>query len=234
MLVGARALQGAFGALLAPAALVAADHDLHRPQGARQGVRHLRRHRRRRRRGRPAARRRPDRVPELALEPVRQHPVRRARRDRRARAAARLVGARERPPLDIPGTLPRPPALFALVYGFSSAETDGWGAPLTLGFLAAGVAPAGRLRRRRAPRRRTRCCRCASSPTATAAAPTSPWASSAIGMFGVFLFLTYYLQQTLGFSPVETGFAFLPMVGASCSPPRARRPCCCRGSARGR
>jgi hypothetical protein len=32
-------------------------------------------------------------------------------------------------------------------------------------------------------------------------------------MFGVFLFLTYYLQQTLGFSPVETGLAFLPMIG---------------------
>jgi predicted MFS family arabinose efflux permease len=32
------------------------------------------------------------------------------------------------------------------------------------------------------------------------------------GMFGVFLFLTYYLQQTLGFSPVKTGLAFLPMV----------------------
>jgi predicted MFS family arabinose efflux permease len=35
---------------------------------------------------------------------------------------------------------------------------------------------------------------------------------AAIGMFGVFLFLTYYLQQTLGFSPVKTGVAFLPMV----------------------
>jgi Na+/melibiose symporter-like transporter len=33
-------------------------------------------------------------------------------------------------------------------------------------------------------------------------------------MFGVFLFLTYYLQQTLGYSPIETGFAFLPMLGA--------------------
>jgi predicted MFS family arabinose efflux permease len=38
--------------------------------------------------------------------------------------------------------------------------------------------------------------------------------TAAIGMFGVFLFLTYYLQQTLGYSPVKTGFAFLPMVGA--------------------
>jgi predicted MFS family arabinose efflux permease len=32
------------------------------------------------------------------------------------------------------------------------------------------------------------------------------------GMFGVFLFLTYYLQRTLGFSPVTTGLAFLPMM----------------------
>jgi len=30
-------------------------------------------------------------------------------------------------------------------------------------------------------------------------------------MFGVFLFLTYYLQQTLGFTPIQTGLAFLPM-----------------------
>ena len=34
------------------------------------------------------------------------------------------------------------------------------------------------------------------------------------GMFGVFLFLTYYLQQNLGFSPIQTGLAFLPMTGA--------------------
>jgi hypothetical protein len=32
-------------------------------------------------------------------------------------------------------------------------------------------------------------------------------------MFGVFLFLTYYLQASLGYSPVKTGLAFLPMVG---------------------
>jgi hypothetical protein len=35
---------------------------------------------------------------------------------------------------------------------------------------------------------------------------------ASIGIFGVFLFLTYYLQETLGFSPVKTGVAFLPMV----------------------
>jgi predicted MFS family arabinose efflux permease len=34
---------------------------------------------------------------------------------------------------------------------------------------------------------------------------------SAVGLFAVFLFLTYFLQGMLGFSPVKTGFAFLPM-----------------------
>ena len=32
-------------------------------------------------------------------------------------------------------------------------------------------------------------------------------------MFAVFLFLTYYMQQSLGFSPIQTGLAFLPMTG---------------------
>src|SRR5205807_249701 len=34
------------------------------------------------------------------------------------------------------------------------------------------------------------------------------------GMFGVMLFLTYYLQATLHYSPVRTGLGFLPMIGA--------------------
>jgi predicted MFS family arabinose efflux permease len=34
------------------------------------------------------------------------------------------------------------------------------------------------------------------------------------GMFGVFLFVTYYLQQTRGYSPLTTGLAFLPLIGA--------------------
>ncbi len=32
------------------------------------------------------------------------------------------------------------------------------------------------------------------------------------GMFGIFLFLTYYLQTILGYSPVKTGVAFLPTI----------------------
>lgn len=35
------------------------------------------------------------------------------------------------------------------------------------------------------------------------------------GMFGVFLFLTYDLQQCLGYSALNTGFAFLPLIVAS-------------------
>ena len=31
-------------------------------------------------------------------------------------------------------------------------------------------------------------------------------------VFAVFLFLTYYLQQNLGYSPLKTGLAFLPMT----------------------
>jgi hypothetical protein len=36
---------------------------------------------------------------------------------------------------------------------------------------------------------------------------------AAAGMFGIFLFLTYYLQLTLGYSPLVTGVAFLPISG---------------------
>jgi MFS transporter len=32
------------------------------------------------------------------------------------------------------------------------------------------------------------------------------------GMFGVFLFVTFYLQTTLAFTPIQTGLSFLPMV----------------------
>jgi predicted MFS family arabinose efflux permease len=35
------------------------------------------------------------------------------------------------------------------------------------------------------------------------------------GMFGAFLFLTYYLQVVLSYSPVQAGLAFLPMTLAS-------------------
>jgi EmrB/QacA subfamily drug resistance transporter len=113
--------------------------------------------------------------------------------------------------IDIPGTLTASAGVFSLVFGFSRAETDGWGAPLTVGFLAAGlillIAFVAIERRVKNPLLPLRVVADRNRGGAYLAAGLV-----AIGMFGVFLFLTYYLQTTLGFSPVETGLAFLPMV----------------------
>jgi EmrB/QacA subfamily drug resistance transporter len=116
-----------------------------------------------------------------------------------------------KPKLDIPGVLAVSGALFCLVYGFSNAATHNWHTPSTWGFLAAGVALLATF----------------ALWQGRAASPLLPprvvldrnrggaYASMLIassGMFGVFLFLTYYLQQTLDYSPVVTGVAFLPIA----------------------
>jgi EmrB/QacA subfamily drug resistance transporter len=116
-----------------------------------------------------------------------------------------------RPKLDIPGTVLVSGALFGLVYGFSNAETDGWGSPLTWGMLvAAGVLMIGFVvwqRRAAHPL----------LPLATIldrnrGAAYSSVLIAAIGLFGIFLFVTYYLQTSLHYSPIKTGLAFLPMI----------------------
>jgi len=117
-----------------------------------------------------------------------------------------------KPKLDIPGVVLVSGGLFCLVYGFSNAATHNWHTPSTYGFLIAGVALLavfaawqGRAASPLLPPRvvldRNR-----------GGAYLSMLIASA-GMFGTFLFLTYYLQQTLGYSPVVTGFAFLPIAG---------------------
>jgi EmrB/QacA subfamily drug resistance transporter len=117
-----------------------------------------------------------------------------------------------RPRLDIPGVLLVSGALFCLVYGFSNAASHSWATPSTYGFLAAGVALGmlfaawqGRAAHPLLPPRvvldRNR-----------DGAYLSMLIASA-GLFGTFLFLTYYLQQTLGYSPLVTGVAFLPLSG---------------------
>ncbi len=117
-----------------------------------------------------------------------------------------------RPKLDIPGTILVSGALFGLVYGFSHAETDGWDSPLTWGMLAGSVVllVAFVLWQRRAAHPLL--------PLAIVldrnrgAAYLSVLIAGA-GMFGIFLFVTYYMQVTLGYSPIQTGLAFLPMIG---------------------
>jgi len=116
-----------------------------------------------------------------------------------------------RPKLDVPGTLLVSAALFSLVYGFSNAESDGWDSPLSWGFLtAAGILlVAFVLWQRRAEHpllplpiilHRNR------------AASYSAILIAGAGMFGIFLFVTYYLQATLKFTPIQTGLGFLPMI----------------------
>jgi hypothetical protein len=99
-----------------------------------------------------------------------------------------------------------------IVFGFSHAETTAWSDRYTIAFLVIGFALLGAfavletkvdypLLPMRILLNRTR----GGSLTATLFA--------SIGIFGVFLFLTYYLQGTLGWSPIKTGVGFLPLVG---------------------
>ncbi|MGH2865601.1 MAG: MFS transporter [Solirubrobacteraceae bacterium] len=125
----------------------------------------------------------------------------------------RNEGNPNRPRIDLPGALAASAGLFAVVYGFSNAETSSWSDPITLvalalsaAMLAAFVAIELRVEHPLLPLH-----------IVWDRARGGAYASIALagsGVFGVFLFLTYYLQQSLGFSPLKTGLAFLPMTGA--------------------
>ncbi len=118
-----------------------------------------------------------------------------------------------RPSLDIPGTVLVSAGLFGIVYGFSNAESHAWSAPSTWGFLLGGLLLLAtftwwqtRTKHPLLPLRvileRNR------------GGSYLAMFLTGIGMFGVFLFLNYYLQEILRYSPVMTGVAFLPMVAA--------------------
>jgi len=117
-----------------------------------------------------------------------------------------------KPRLDVPGALLVTSGVFCLVYGVSNAATHSWRTPSTYGFLATGAVLLGVF----------------TLWQSRAAHPLLPprvvldrnrggaYLSFFIGaawMFGIFLLLTYYLQQTLGYSPLVTGVAFLPISG---------------------
>jgi len=133
-----------------------------------------------------------------------------------AGAATFLSGERSadggRSGLDVPGVLLVSGSMFCLVYGFSNAATHSWHTASTLGFLAAGVVLLGGFTawqtRARSPLLPPRV---VLDRNRGAAYLTILIVGAA--MFGLFLFLTYYLQTILGFSPVVTGVAFLPAIG---------------------
>jgi EmrB/QacA subfamily drug resistance transporter len=121
-------------------------------------------------------------------------------------------GRREqRTGLDVPGVVLASGGLFFIVYGLARAVTAGWAANFTWGSLVIGVALLAlfifaqqRVKHPLLPLRvlinRTR------GGSLVALFVTN------IGVFGMFLFLAYYLQGTIGYSPLRTGIAFLPMI----------------------
>jgi EmrB/QacA subfamily drug resistance transporter len=118
----------------------------------------------------------------------------------------------ERPRIDLPGVLIASSGLFAVVFGFSSAETSSWSAPMTITALAVSVpllaAFVARERRVEFP--------LLPLHIVWDRARGGAYLSIALvgsGVFAVFLFLTFYMQASLGFSPLRTGLAFLPMTG---------------------
>src|ERR1700738_3979885 len=100
---------------------------------------------------------------------------------------------------------------FAIVFGFSQAESAGWTAALTVGSLVCGVVlPAGFVvAERRVPHPLL--------PMRVIVDRARGGAYAAVGIsgmaiFGTFLFLTFYLQVVKGYSPLTTGLLFLPMT----------------------
>lgn len=110
---------------------------------------------------------------------------------------------------DLVGTATVIAGLVALVYGFTKAESAGWTSGVTIAFLAAAVvllaafvAIEARIKHPLLPLRiladRNRGGAYLGSLLMIA------------GMFSTFLLLTFYLQGTLGYSALKTGLAYLP------------------------
>jgi EmrB/QacA subfamily drug resistance transporter len=125
-------------------------------------------------------------------------------------AIAESRGEGERPTLDWAGALAVTAGLIALTYGIVSTDSHAWGSPLVLSFLAVGaVLVAGfvwvesRHRHPLVPLRMFR-------SRALTGANLIMVLIGAV-MFSLFFFLSQYLQDVHGYSPLRTGFAFLPM-----------------------
>ncbi|MFJ2649032.1 MFS transporter [Streptomyces sp. NPDC087420] len=120
-------------------------------------------------------------------------------------------GTRNRSALDVPGVILSTLGLVSLVYGFTRAESEGWSDPTTIGLfvgsvvlLTAFAVVESKVKNPLLPLR-----------VVTNRNRGGVYLSlglAIIAMFGLFLFLTFYLQIVKGYSPVQTGFAFLPMI----------------------
>ncbi len=114
-------------------------------------------------------------------------------------------------PLDLQGVFSVTLGLFALVFGFSHVETTSWHNHYTIGSFVVAAILLGYFylvqRRTTYPLLPLRVVADRNRGGSLLAMLVA-----GVGMFGMFLFLTYFMQLTLHFSAVRTGLAFLPMI----------------------
>jgi EmrB/QacA subfamily drug resistance transporter len=113
--------------------------------------------------------------------------------------------------LDLPGLVTSGVGLFALTYGLIEANTYGWTSTRILGAFAVAVVMLGVFvlleRHQRAPMLQLDLFR-----NSTYTGANLVILLVALAMFGVFFFVSLYMQNVLGYSAVQTGAAFLPMT----------------------
>jgi EmrB/QacA subfamily drug resistance transporter len=113
--------------------------------------------------------------------------------------------------LDLPGLVSSAVALFALTYGLIEANAYGWTSGRIVGAFAVAAAALAAFvlleRRQRAPMLDLGLFR-----DGTFAGANVVLLLVALAIFGVFFFLSLYMQNVLGYSPVKAGLAFLPMT----------------------
>jgi EmrB/QacA subfamily drug resistance transporter len=115
--------------------------------------------------------------------------------------------------LDLFGTLLGSAGLFFVVYGFAHAVNTNWGNDVTWGSLVIGVALLfGFVRWQQRSKNPLLPLRLLINRVRGGS--LAALFLTSIGIFAISLFLAYYLQGTLGYSPLRTGVAFLPLVGA--------------------
>jgi EmrB/QacA subfamily drug resistance transporter len=130
--------------------------------------------------------------------------------------AARHVlpeSARQPGRFDVVGALTSTAGMSALVYAFIRAASSGWADRLTLGAFAAAAAllAAFVLAEAHSPQPIT------PLRLFTDRSRSASYVARLLlvaGMFGMFFFLTQYIQEILGFSPLQAGIAFVPLTGA--------------------
>jgi EmrB/QacA subfamily drug resistance transporter len=113
--------------------------------------------------------------------------------------------------LDLPGLATSALGLFALTYALIEANTYGWDSARILGaFAVAGLSLLAFVLLERYQRDPMLPLELFKSGTYTGA--NLVVLLVALAMFGVFFFLSLYMQNVLGYSAVQTGAAFLPMT----------------------